>query len=121
VYEPHGFVIQLDQDDGVEDGLEGGLDDALEDGLEGGLKDGTEDGPIDGPDGGPQNGQNDEVGVIQQLLLRERLLQIAGLTTIEKMEALIAKKYEPVLFSMESSSQRLKNLEIMKNNYISTI
>jgi hypothetical protein len=34
-YEPHGFVTELNQDDGVEDGLE------------------------DGPDGGPQNGKND--------------------------------------------------------------
>jgi hypothetical protein len=80
VYEPHGFVTQLDQDDGGEDGLDDALDNAPKDGLEYG----PEDGPTDGPDGGPQNGQNDGVGVIQQLLLRKRLLQIARLTTTEK-------------------------------------
>ena len=32
-YELHGFVTQLDQDDGVEDGSECGLDDAPKDGL----------------------------------------------------------------------------------------
>jgi hypothetical protein len=83
-YEPHGFVIQLNEDDGGEDGPEDALDDA------------PEDGPKDGPDGGPQNGQNNGVGIIQQLLLKERLLQIARLITTKKMEALIAQQYEIV-------------------------
>jgi hypothetical protein len=91
-YEPHGFVTQLNQDDGREDGPEDALDDAPEDGME----DGPEDGSTYGPGGGPQNGQNDGVGVIEQLLLRERLLQIARLTTTEKMEALTAQQYEIV-------------------------
>jgi hypothetical protein len=95
-YEPHGFVIQLNQDDGGEDGPEDVLDDAPKDGPEDELEDGPEDGPIDGLGGGPQNGQNNGVGVIQQLLLRERLLQIARLTTTEKMEALTAQQYEIV-------------------------
>jgi hypothetical protein len=92
VYEPHGFVTQLDQDDGGEDGLDDALDNAPKDGLEYG----PEVGPTDGPDGGPQNGQNDGVGVIQQLLLRKRLLQIARLTTTANIEALIANQYELV-------------------------
>jgi hypothetical protein len=91
-YEPHGFVTELNQDDGGEDGPEDALDDAPEDGP----KDGPEDGPEDGPTGGPENGQNDGVGVIEQLLLRERLLQIARLTTTKKLEALTAQQYEIV-------------------------
>jgi hypothetical protein len=86
-YEPHGFVTQLNQDDGGEDGPEDALDDAPEDGPEDGPEHGPEDGPIDGPNGGPQNGQNDGVGIIQQLL---------RVITKKKMEALTTQQYEIV-------------------------
>jgi hypothetical protein len=92
VYYPHGFVTQLDQDEGGKDGPEDAIHDAPEDGPE----DGPKDGPTNGPYGGPQNGQNDGVGVIQQLLLKERLLQIARLTKTEKIEALTTQQYEIV-------------------------
>jgi hypothetical protein len=92
VYYPHGFVTQLDQDEGGKDGPEDAIHDAPEDGPE----DGPKDGPTNGPYGGPQNGQNDGVGVIQQLLLKERLLQIARLTATETMEALTTQQYEIV-------------------------
>jgi hypothetical protein len=87
-------VTQLDQDDRMEDRPEGGLNDAPKDGLEDGSEDGTEDRSAYGSNGGPQSGQNDEIGVIQQLFLREKLLQIIGLTITEKMEALTAQQYE---------------------------